>query len=61
MGMPRFQEAKFHWNSLPRDCFQAFRPVMRVTTGVDVATTKSARHAHGTHIHAAETLDKTMK
>ena len=35
--MPRFQEAKFPWNSLPCDCFQAFRPTKWITTGVDVA------------------------
>ena len=29
MRMPKFQEAKFLWNSLPCGCIQAFRPVMQ--------------------------------
>ena len=37
MGMPRFQEAKFPWNSWLQVCFQVSRPVSWVTTGVDVA------------------------
>jgi hypothetical protein len=46
MRMPRFQEAKFPWNSLPQDCFQVFRPVMRVTTGVDVAKRCFRKQSH---------------
>jgi hypothetical protein len=29
--MPRFQEAEFRWNSLPRECFQASWPVKQTS------------------------------
>jgi hypothetical protein len=35
-GIAKVPGGCFH-ETLPDDCFQAFRPVMHVTTGVDVA------------------------
>ena len=46
IGMPRFQET-VSLKLFACDCFQAFRPVMRVTTGVDVAV------SHYSHFHSA--------
>ena len=57
IGMPRFQEAKFLWNSLPPDCFQVSKPVMRVTTGVELSNTKKKKKSE---IEPVGTVSKVM-
>jgi hypothetical protein len=55
MGMPRFLE------TLPQECFQVSKPVIRVTTGVDVAMNLLPACLCGSQKRASDSLKLELK